>query len=228
MSNCASGANIRHLCRSVCRRVCINASMDVCVWVCVCARMSACVTGGISFWSLSLRRRTKAVDISECWLVSGCSRILCAAGPHCVCVCVCVCVVSYMDWPLCPWPSADVVWTMSWVNKRKWCINSLLRLHEWSSCAVCVSVCVCVCARVCARSCLIWRNCTLGSCTVLSSLQVQFAVLSTVVNSQRSNITHDCFSDWGLVFFCFVFFKDHSCRCDAQLWDISPLSVSAV
>lgn len=23
---------------------------------------------------------------------------------------------------------------MSWVNKRKWCINSLLRLHEWTLC----------------------------------------------------------------------------------------------
>ncbi len=69
----------------------IGGSSCVCLCVCariVSARMSACVTGGISFSSLSLRPRTKAVDIPECWLVSGCCccrRLsLCAAEPHCV------------------------------------------------------------------------------------------------------------------------------------------------
>lgn len=74
---CAGACKLMHFCV----RACMNDS----------AKMSVCVTGGISFWSLSLRPWTKAVGISERWLVSGCCFTLCAAGPHWVYVCVCAC-----------------------------------------------------------------------------------------------------------------------------------------
>lgn len=120
----------------------------------------------------------------------------------CMCVSVCESVWSatYVHQPLCPWPSADVVWTMSWVNKRKWCINSLLRLHEWSS-----RVCVRVCVFVTEWSCLIFMNCTSGSyCAEL----YRWCLLNFQIGI-HTRLSNMCYriDPWGQFSFLVVFFN---------------------
>ena len=100
----------------------MHVCLSVYLWVCLCARVSECVSVGVSLCVLWV---CLCVSVGGCLHVCGCvgvslggSVYVCACVFLCVCVCVCVCVFLCVYWSLHP-----CVVNLSHMEKYQSCIS---------------------------------------------------------------------------------------------------------